>query len=335
MAKGQSSEKSGEMFHDIEVECDDAIQGKLALQLHISQPSNCPLPVGVITERSLMALVTNYTPIAITIMNDVDSVVEFRKGARMFKVAQQLQALNVWDHYQVEVGTILATKSLLGDIVQERDHVRQEAQQVNQFNEQLISEEKHYKANIHDLLTHFEQQIQQIEVISSKISSLIGPPSPGSIETPDVEPETRTKPLFKTPILTKFSGIEPVPKGEGSYEQFKFQVKGYRKTYDDEAIKAGMIGSVTDNAQDYLSFVGFDKELPVLMEALETQHGKGQTTDKLQQEFYQLTQEHNESVQQFAGRLEFKYKHLICLYPDRYNLNILKERLFNGMMQHL
>ena len=52
-------------------------------------------------------------------MNDVDSVVEFQKGARMFEVTQQLQALNVWDHYQVEVGTILVTKSLLVDIVQE------------------------------------------------------------------------------------------------------------------------------------------------------------------------------------------------------------------------
>ena len=96
-----------------------------------------------------------------------------------------------------------------------------------------------------------------------------------------------------------------------------------------------MIGSVTDNASDYLDFVGFDKELPVLMDALETRYGKGQTTDKLQQEFYQLTQERNESVQQFAGRLEFKYKRLICLFPDRYNLNILKERLFYGMTQHL
>ena len=57
MASGQSGETSGEMLHDIEVECDDAIQGKLALQLHISQPGNHPLPVGLITERSLMALV--------------------------------------------------------------------------------------------------------------------------------------------------------------------------------------------------------------------------------------------------------------------------------------
>ena len=62
-----------------------------------------------------------------------------------------------------------------------------------------------------------------------------------------------------------------------------------------------MIGSVTDNARDYLEFVGFNKELPVLMDALVTWYGKGETTDKLQQEFYQLTQECNESVQQFSG----------------------------------
>ena len=85
MATGQSGETSGEMFHGIETECDDAVQGKLALQIHITQPGNRPLPVGVITERSLMALVkgvTNYTPIAVTIMNDVDSVIEFGKGGQ-------------------------------------------------------------------------------------------------------------------------------------------------------------------------------------------------------------------------------------------------------------
>ena len=68
---------------------------------------------------ALVKRVNNYTPIIITIMNNVDSVIKFRKGARMFKVAQQLQVLNVWDHYEVNVGTILATKSMLVDIIQE------------------------------------------------------------------------------------------------------------------------------------------------------------------------------------------------------------------------
>ena len=78
---------------------------------------------------------------------------------------------------------------------------------MNQFNEQLISEEKLCKSNIQDLLTHFEQQIQQIKVTSSRISSLTGSPSPESMETPEVEPETKIKPPFKTPVLTKFSGL--------------------------------------------------------------------------------------------------------------------------------
>ena len=77
---------------------------------------------------ALVKQVTNFTPIVVTIMNDIDSVIEFGKGARMFEVAQQLQALNEWDHYQVEVGVILATKDLLADIVQERDHMQREAQ---------------------------------------------------------------------------------------------------------------------------------------------------------------------------------------------------------------
>ena len=81
-----------------------------------------------------------------------------------------------------------------------------------------------YKANIQDLLTHFKQQIQWIEVTSSKISSLTG--LTGSVETPEVESKMRMKLPFRTPILTKFSVIEPVPKGEGFYEQFKFQIKG-------------------------------------------------------------------------------------------------------------
>ena len=68
-----------------------------------------------------------------------------------------------------------------------------------------------------------------------------------------------------------------------------FQLKGFHTTYTDDAIKSGMIGSITDDARYYLDFIGFDKELPVLISALKERYGKGETTDKIQQEFYQLT----------------------------------------------
>ena len=100
-------------------------------------------------------------------------------------------------------------------------------------------------------------------------------------------------------------------------------------------MKNGIIGSVTDAARDYLDFIGFDKDLDVIIRALERQYGKGQTTDRIQQEFYQLSQERGETIQQFAGRIELKYKKLIELYPGRYTEEMLKERLFYGMTQHL
>ena len=37
---------------------------------------------------------------------------------------------------------------------------------------------------------------------------------------------------------------------------------------------------------------------------------RGQSTDRIQQEFYQLSQEWGETIQQFTGRMELKYKKL-------------------------
>ena len=100
-------------------------------------------------------------------------------------------------------------------------------------------------------------------------------------------------------------------------------------------MKNGIIGSVTDAARDYLDFIGFDKDLEVIIKALDKRYGKGQTTDQIQQEFYQLSQERGETIQQFTGRIELKYKKLVELYPGRYTEEMLKERLFCRMTQHL
>ena len=168
----------------------------------------------------------------------------------------------------------------------------------------------------------FEDQVRRIESISSHTSL----PQPLEVPTPttsQVPVADKNHVFYKTPDLPTFSGAIPVPKGEGSYEQFIFQIRGFRGNYTDEAIKSSMIGSVTDGARDYLDFVGFQNSLSVLIDALERRYGKGQTTDKIQQQFYQLSQERGETVQEFAGRIETKYKKLITLYSRRYNSEIL------------
>ena len=55
-------------------------------------------------------------------------------------------------------------------------------------------------------------------------------------------------PSYKLPPLPKFSGALPVPKGEGSFEQFMFQIHGFKGSYTEEAMKNGIVGAVTDGA---------------------------------------------------------------------------------------
>ena len=205
----------------------------------------------------------------------------------------------------------------------------------------MKEEEQRSKLQIQDLLDKFEEQVKRVELMQSRSSVS---PVPIDISTPQISIANLDKPgvskqiqtiFAKMPPLPTFSGVVPVPKGEGSYEQFMFQIRGFKNSYPEEAMKNGIIGSVTDTAHDYLDFIGFDKDLDVIIRALERRYGKGQTTDRIQQEFYQLSQERGKTIQQFAGRIELKYKKLVKLYPGRYTEEMLKERLFYGMTQHL
>ena len=130
MAEGNtnSHEMSSETFHEIEMECSDAALGKIALLLKITQPGGHPLPVGVVTERSVMALLTdatNYELLGVTIMNNIDVVAEFGKGVRVFEIAQLLHSIDTWNKYRVEIGTLMSLKEQIVDMVQEREQVTQ------------------------------------------------------------------------------------------------------------------------------------------------------------------------------------------------------------------
>ena len=52
------------------------------------------------------------------------------------------------------------------------------------------------------------------------------------------------KKLLKTPDLPPFSGADPIPKDEGSWEQWEFQVKGYLDTHTQEAMHSAIVQSV-------------------------------------------------------------------------------------------
>ena len=321
----------------------------LSLLLKIRQPRTAqssprPLPIGVMTDRSLIELIekaTGRTPMGVTIMNDVDAVIEFEKGAKVIEIAQALHGIDSWTGYKVDISCIVSTKKMLVDTTREIEAYRRAERDFQREKREMKEEEQRSKLQIQDLLDKFEEQVKCVELLQSRTSLS---PLPVDVSTPQISIADLDKPgvskqiqtiFSKMPPLPTFSGTLPVPKGEGSYEQFMFQIRGFKNSYSGEAMKNGIIGSVTDGARDYLDFIGFHRDLDVIIKALERRYGKGQTTDRIQQEFYQLSQERGETIQQFAGRIELKYKKLVELYPGRYTEEMLKERLFYGMTQHL
>ena len=133
---------------------------------------------------------------------------------------------------------------------------------------------------------------------------------------------------MKPPDLPLFSGVEPVPKDEGSFDQWLFQVQGMMDFHCKEAMRSVIVRSVRGEGRELMRFIGFRANLDTILIGIEERFGRGPSADKLQQEYYQLQQEKGEKIQQFASRLETKYRKLEEKFPDRYDHKQLKDRYF-------
>ena len=126
-----------------------------------------------------------------------------------------------------------------------------------------------------------------------------------------------------------------MPKDEGSFNQWMFQVQGVLDSHSEEAVRSAIVRSVRGEARELMRFIGFRAEISTILTGIEGHFGRGPSADKLQQEYYQLQQERGEKVQQFASCLETKYRKLKEKFQDQYDHRQLKDCLFYGMHQHL
>ena len=111
-----SSIRSGDDIHESIYEIDGSNNTPLSLLLKIIQTNKHLLPIGVLMDRSVMELfknATGYAPVAVTLLNDMDSFVEFEKGVKITEVAQLMHSIDSWVGYKVDVGCIMATKKQL------------------------------------------------------------------------------------------------------------------------------------------------------------------------------------------------------------------------------
>ena len=163
----------------------------LSLLLKICQPATAqsqphPLPIGVMTDRSLIEQIvkaTGVTPMGVTIMTDVEAVVEFEKGAKVIEIAQTLHSIDTWTGYKIVVGCIMATKPLLVETTREIEAYRRVERNFQREKREMKEEEQKSKLQIQDLLDKFEEQVKRVELLQSRTSVS---PVPIDISTPQI-----------------------------------------------------------------------------------------------------------------------------------------------------
>ena len=110
--------------------------------------------------------------------------------------------------------------------------------------------------------------------------------------TPPVSQARITIPvkLNNNPDLPTFLGQETVPSTEGSIDQWLFQVEGALATHMEEVVKLAVIGSVRGTAHELLKFIGYGKEMDVIIRHIKECLGQGPSKAKLQKAFFLMEQ---------------------------------------------
>ena len=138
------------------------------------------------------------------------------------------------------------------------------------------------------------------------------------------------------PKFLPFSGNEPTPTGECGVEEFLFQIKGAKRTQKDHQIRLAILLAVRGDAQEFIKFIGADLPLEKIMQYLRERYWKKERVGDLWNDFCELQQKKEETIEQFVDRLETAFHGMrSSLGKEIEGDKILQERLLKGMLPAL
>ena len=209
----------------------------------------------------------------------------------------------------MEVTCLLLGKESVMNIIRECEVTHEHLQVLEEDRNSTQAQHNDEKTQFMQMLEKFGEEIKKVEDLerredqsmmglhweSISAAAVLELPDQTLIQPCDVTvqppPTTYTteayltlKKLMKTPGLPPFSGADPVPKDEGSWEQWEFQVKGFLDTHTQEAEHAVIIQSVRGAARELVGFVAYQADLNVILKSILKRFGKKLTGDKLQQD---------------------------------------------------
>ena len=254
---------------------------------------------GSFTGRAVAEMVQKYAgshPVEVEVMNDCDVIIQLEPTVSVGEAARLLHGTHDWFGQVVQISCLLSTWESIEHIVADREEGRarlaeleKDQHRVQEEQEWVRQEQATHTAHLEQVLAHFGQEVQKVEELQKNALAVAAAAATASahlVTAPQsvtsVSGSHASTKINKPPVLPHFSGADHVPKIEGSYEQWRFQVVGAQKVCTEEAVQSAIVHSVQGEVREMISFLGFNVNLDDILKKVEKQFGKQLSGDHLQ-----------------------------------------------------
>ena len=117
--------------------------------------------------------------------------------------------------------------------------------------------------------------------------------------------------------LGKFSGMEPVPSNELTFDQWTVDVRSYQMNVPDHILLPAICKSIIGKAQSVIRTLEPNYTMEDVIKCLSREYEGVASSDVVFKEFYQLKQERGEKVQIFSIRLRDAIANVFSRFPER------------------
>ena len=117
--------------------------------------------------------------------------------------------------------------------------------------------------------------------------------------------------------IGKFSGVEPTPTDEVTFEQWVSDVRAHQHQFPDYILLPSVRKSIKGKAKSVLHSLGPDFTIDQAIATLFREYEGVASSDMVFKDFYQMKQEKSQKVQVFSVRPREALNRLMTQFPDR------------------
>ena len=198
---------------------------------------------GSFTGRAVAKMVQKYTgshPVEVEVMNDHDVIIQLEPTVSVGEAARLLHGTHDWFGQVAWISCLLSTQESIEHIVVDREEGRARLAElekdhcrVQEEQEQVRQEQEAHTAHLEEVLACFGQEVQNVEelrknaiMVAAAAAAAAATASAHLVTVPQsvtsVTGSQASTKINKPHVLPHFSGMDPIPKDEGSYEQWRF-----------------------------------------------------------------------------------------------------------------